>query len=231
MHDQRIQTAVAFENLEAPGAASRTTDAMRALITMDLGCLHGSSSGSLKDVLQSGLVATGLQQQVSFTGEMMGGILPSSLNSRETSVVGIDAIETALGYMDRNLAGWHPSRSADLVRQSENWMRQGGSSEEDITAWRTVRDRIEQARLTRWETLTADEQHMISHPFPVLYGIFSAVATSDTSTSVNGEKSVSAVTTDKLIVFVPDDRVASVTQIANLCSSSCRIVPLSLIGA
>lgn len=229
MFGDRTQSAISFDKLAGPESAAATTDARLTLIAMDLGSLHGSGSGSLKDILQVGLVATGLQQQVSFTGEMMGGILPSSLNSSQTSVVVLDAFRTALGYMRMNLSGWHPSRSESMVKQSEEWMREGGAPEESIVAWRAVRNRIEQARLDRWETLTAEEKRMISQPFPVLYGISSSVAINDTATAVKGEKSVSQVTPDKLTVFVPDQELATVTRMALLCSSACRVVPLSLI--
>ena len=227
MFGDLLQPPFAFENLSANPAH---TEALRNLVSMGIGSIHGSSSGSLIDVLKDGLVATGNQQQVSFTGEMMGGILPSSLNHRNVSVVGLEQLEVALSYADRNLRGWSPAQSTELMSLSEGWMREGGATDEIVIAWREIRSRIETARIARWQALQDDERSLISHPFPVVYGISSEVPTYETSTKVAGERSISAAEADKLTVFVPEHKVQAIRTLVERFASPCRVESLALIS-
>lgn len=219
-----------LDSVSAGNSASKTADKSRTLIEMDIGCLHGSSSGSLVDVLRDGLIPSGMQQRVSFTGEKMGGILPNGLNSQSTSVVGVEGVELALSYADRNLTGWEPSRSQSIVARSEQWMRDGGVSEDIIRSWRIVREEVESARLARWQTLSQDEQLLISHPFPVVYGVSAQIPTGETTTSVRGELCVSSVPVDKLTIFVPPAQIEAATGLARRFGSSCVIASLALIN-
>lgn len=199
------------------------------LSAMGVANLHGTSSGNLIDLLRTGLIPTGQQKEVSFTGEMMGGILDSSLNHRAVSVVGNDQMSLAASYADRNLVGWEPSRSQQLMDLSEDWMRAGGTSEEVIAQWRPVRQAIENARLARWQGLTEDEQTLVRSPFPVICGILSSVKTTDTLTSIAGEKAIDYAAPSELVLFVPEEQLMPALALKEKYNSGCRICPASVL--
>lgn len=214
-------------SLDGQQISSNPSSVADRLTSLGVGSLHGTASGSLFDVLKTGLVPTGEQSQVSFTGEMMGGIL--GLNKSQVSVVGLAAHEVALSYADRNLLGWEPSRSEQLVELAEGWMREGGASKEDIEKWRPVRNSIEQARKDRWEELTHQERSWVSNPFPVVFGISSQVVPQATFTSVVGELSVGDAKPAQITVFVPEDRIAEVREAVITYDSPCRVEALSIL--
>lgn len=216
-------------NIEIP--LETAPSVRQTLAALGVGALHGTASGCLSDVLDKGLIATGIQTRVSFCGEMMGGILPQNLSSHSVSLASLDYLELALSYADKNLIGWHPSRSATLVSLGEQWMREGGASEMVINQWRVQRHAVEEARVARWELLSEEQRFLVSDPFPVVIGISHQVVAERPATNVRGELAVSGVPVDQLTFFVADDRVEFVKMLASNLGKTCPIHPLSSLSA
>jgi hypothetical protein len=208
-----------------------TANLPERLQTMGIAYLHGTSSGSPADLFQSGLLPANQRKQVSFTGEMMGGIVPRNLNSTAISVVAVDQPILAFEYADKMLVGWHPSRSHEMMELSEGWMRSAGASQDDIDEWRPIREKIEQDRITRWDSLTEFDQAIIANPFPVICGISLAVQSFETAANVAGERSIVSAAPHKCTLFVPDDRLLKASELKENYGGTAKLRPMSLLKA
>ena len=215
----------------------------RDLDQYDVWISTGSGSGSLPGfTLEKGLVPTGwmLSDQskaIPYSGELGRGIGERGINRRAISFDSpnssqFEALEYAKGKKF-NQERWTPEIGMEereqLLRSLDEYEDQG------MKEWFRLEIQIANKRLDGWNNLSSQEQHFISHPFPIVYGInqrhkqaldpkVQRLRPDFTEVYIEGK-----VDAEKLTIFCPRERVSEVKIYAhNKGLSGVVVLPLEV---
>lgn len=196
---------------------------------------HGSNSASLEPVIRHGLCPFGqLPDGVTFSGTLDFGITPEGVNQLSLSALPPDSLGSVCQYTTNQLQGWSPDiseRSTQRLSDArQNTRRDRGileatlkdhpeqradnlwllkHYEQVIKLCETLLE-IEQKRMALWPQLSIEQQGLITHPFPVLYGISYDGEGNAVRSEIHGEKAIPAVAPSQLIIFVLAEHIGRV---------------------
>lgn len=200
---------------------------------------HGSNSSSLEGVIKEGLKPFGELNTVPFSGTLDAGITKGGINTSFISTVKSSLAPKAYDYTTAKLEGWNPyvheKINQNLIESRAKILSERGSLEEQIAKGAEVSEvdkavlkhfeqeisridtnlDLEKRRLDAWQNLTEEQKDLVKNPFPVLYGIKHAGETTAVRSNVSGERGLSKVEPQNLIIYVlPEhiEKAESLTQ-------------------
>jgi hypothetical protein len=202
---------------------------------------HGSTAGSLIDIIENGLNPFGKipMEKKPFTGELGPGIIPQyGVNRNVVSVVTPTFFDRALGYSTQvnEIHSWDPEKGRKHLNTFEKDLALIEAGKDPTTIY-TIPEEVkkpfleesillEKSRLARWEKLSNLEKTLIMHPFPVAYGVRYKGTAVPLRSSVAGEHGIFAIPPEDLIIFVTEDKVDFVKELVKRSGKNINVQSL-----